>query len=87
MSMGHHNHHLLQNLSMLGNELEEVKLAFPPPELTENQLLDVPLDAFNRTSVLPELEVDDFACATSLRSPELEVIILGLQIKSNRGHR
>lgn len=79
--MGHHNHHLLQNLRMLGNVLEEVKLAFPPPELTENQLLDVPLDAFNRTSILPELEVDGFACATSFRSPELEVIILGLDIE------
>lgn len=84
--MGHDNHHILQNLSMLGDELEEVKLAFPPPELTENQLLDVLLDAFNRTSVLPELEVDDFACASSLRSPKLDGIILGLQMKSIRGY-
>jgi hypothetical protein len=83
--MGHKNHHLLQNLSILGDELEEVKLTFPPPELTENKLLDVPLDAFNRTSILPELEVDDFACATSFRSPEFDVIVLRLQMKSIRG--
>lgn len=70
---------------MLGDELEEVKLAFPPPELTENQLLEALLDAFNRTSILPELEVDDFACAGSSRSPKLDGIILRLQTKSIRG--
>jgi hypothetical protein len=85
MSMGHHNHHLLQNLSILSDELEEVKLIFPPPELTENDLLNVSLDAFNWTSVLPELEVDDFACATSFRSPEFDVIVLRLQMKTIRG--
>jgi hypothetical protein len=42
---------------MLGNELEEVKLASCPSELTENHLLDVPLNTLNGTCLLPELEI------------------------------
>lgn len=61
--MGHLNHHILNNLCTLSDELEEVKLASPPPELAEDHLLDTQLDAFDRISLLPELEVE-FAGAT-----------------------
>ena len=77
--MGHLNHHLLKNLRALGDELEEAELASPPPEPTENHLLDVPLHAFDWVSLLPELEDEvDYAVASDRIPAELSVIILRL---------
>lgn len=55
--MDQNNPHLLKDLCVLSNEFEEVKLTSRPSELTENHLLDVPLNTFNGTCLLPELEI------------------------------
>ena len=77
--MGNLNRHLLKNLRALGDELEEAELASPPPEPTENHLLDVPLHAFDWVSLLPELEDEVYYAVASDRIlAELSVIILRL---------
>lgn len=57
-SIGPHNYCVLQNLGTLEEELEEGNLASLHSEFTESHHLDAGLDAFNGTSLLPELEVD-----------------------------
>jgi hypothetical protein len=68
-------------LCTLRDELEEVKLASPPPEPTENELLDAVLDTLDRVSLLPELEIQlPVARYRSQRSParRLDVIFIRL---------
>jgi hypothetical protein len=53
----HINHHLLQSLRPLSDELDERVLIFVPLEAMNNQLFQV-LETFNRERLLPELETD-----------------------------